>query len=120
MISVGNKIDKTENLDQILSKIKDEDIQLISCENGEGIENLIQKIDSKVIQKSGAKIRKLKLKHDSPALPYLYKNNFISPQNPPKPTEDGNHLLVHVLMNDDQFAKFRAHMPNKISKKNKN
>ena len=117
MISVGNKIDKTQDLDQILSKVKDENIQLISCETGEGVENLIKKIDSNVIEKSGAKIRKLKLKHDSLALPYLYKNNFISPHNPPKPTEGGNYLLVDVLMNDDQFATFRAHMPNKISKK---
>ncbi|KAE9552537.1 hypothetical protein FO519_004234 [Halicephalobus sp. NKZ332] len=117
MISVGNKIDRVESLDPILNKVKDEEIHLISCETGEGIEDLIKKIDSKVIEKTGAKVRKLKLRNDSPSLPYLYKNNFISPQNPPRPSEDGNFILVEVLMNDDQFSKFRSNIPNRISKK---
>uniref|UniRef100_A0AC34RN08 Uncharacterized protein n=1 Tax=Panagrolaimus sp. JU765 TaxID=591449 RepID=A0AC34RN08_9BILA len=101
----------------IKEKMNDEKLHFISCETGQGIENLIKEIDLQVLSRNGSKIRRLKLRHDSPSLPYLYKNNFISSTNLPTSTDDGKYLIVNVLMNDDQFSKFVSNIPNKISKK---
>uniref|UniRef100_A0A914PEX1 Uncharacterized protein n=1 Tax=Panagrolaimus davidi TaxID=227884 RepID=A0A914PEX1_9BILA len=93
MISVGNKIDKMEtNPAEMKEALKDERMRLISCESGDGIEKLINEID---------------------------QNHFISTNSPPIPSEDGKHLIVDVLMNDDQFSKFKVHLPNKLSKAKK-
>jgi GTP-binding protein HflX len=120
MISVGNKIDKMEtNPAEMKETLKDDRMRLISCESGDGIDKLINEIDQNVQEKTGARLRRLKLRPDSSSLPYLYKNHFISSNSPPIPSEDGKHLTVDVLMNDDQFSKFKVHLPNKLSKAKK-
>uniref|UniRef100_A0A7E4VI14 Hflx-type G domain-containing protein n=1 Tax=Panagrellus redivivus TaxID=6233 RepID=A0A7E4VI14_PANRE len=122
MLTVGNKIDKLDGgevcLDDVIEKHGDKDqLQLISCENGFGLDGLIEQIDQKVQSMTGARLRRLKLRPDSPALAYLYRHGFISPHSPPTPSDCEKFLIVDVLMNDDQFAKFRTHMPRKLKAK---
>ncbi|KAK5982392.1 Hflx-type G domain-containing protein, partial [Trichostrongylus colubriformis] len=45
----------------------------ISCKTSEGIDDLIEKVDKMVLQATGCKLRRLKLKCSSPAITYLYK-----------------------------------------------
>lgn len=54
----------------------------------------------------GSVVRHLKLHSGSPALPYLYRESLLISQ--PIPVDGDDFLLCKVVMDDAQFAKFRA------------
>ncbi|CAJ0589300.1 unnamed protein product [Cylicocyclus nassatus] len=75
----------------------------ISCKTSEGVDELIAKVDEKVLRSTGCKQRRLRLKYSSPAIPYLYKEGFVSKE----PATTDSHLVFDVFMNDAEFARFQ-------------
>uniref|UniRef100_F1KZZ6 GTP-binding protein 6 n=1 Tax=Ascaris suum TaxID=6253 RepID=F1KZZ6_ASCSU len=101
LIYVGNKCDKIDP--QLCHQ---PDVCYISCLNGSGIKQLIAEIDKRVMALRGSVVRHLKLHSGSPALPYLYRESLLISQ--PIPVDGDDFLLCKVVMDDAQFAKFRA------------
>lgn len=60
----------------------------------------------------GATVRRLKLLPHSDAIPYLHKYSFLVGK--PIPSKDNNYLFCNVIMDDDEFNRFKANF--KISK----
>ncbi|VDO31863.1 unnamed protein product [Onchocerca flexuosa] len=102
IIRVGNKIDKLNQLPP-----DEPNTYFVSCANGRGLVELMAAVDKKVLTISGKTIRRLKLRPHSEAFSYLCKYSFLVGQ--PVPSEDNNYLLCNVIMDDNEFSKFRAH-----------
>ncbi|KAK0410059.1 hypothetical protein QR680_004922 [Steinernema hermaphroditum] len=108
MISVGNKVDKLKDSSTI-EKLKDLGVtHFSSCVSGEGIPELITTIDEVYMKITGSRPRRLKLKPESKAIPYLYREQLVSSE--PYPSECGRFLVFDVFMSDEQMAKFQAHV----------
>ncbi|TKR61335.1 hypothetical protein L596_028455 [Steinernema carpocapsae] len=108
MISVGNKVDKLKD-DRIIEKLKDLGLEhFTSCVTSEGVGGLIRSVDEMALRITGSRLRKLKLKLDSKAIPYLYRERLISTD--PIPSDCGKFLFFDVFMSDDQMAKIQSHV----------
>uniref|UniRef100_A0A1I7VRG9 Hflx-type G domain-containing protein n=1 Tax=Loa loa TaxID=7209 RepID=A0A1I7VRG9_LOALO len=101
VIRVGNKIDKLSRL-----PADEPNTYFVSCADGRGLVELMAAVDKRVLTISGVTIRRLKLRPHSEAFSYLCKYSFLAGQ--PIPSEDNNYLLCNVIMNDNEFSKFRA------------
>ncbi|VDK29604.1 unnamed protein product [Gongylonema pulchrum] len=101
IIRVGNKIDK-------LSELPDSEpgTYLVSCTDGRGLIELIAAVDKKVLSIRGATVRRLKLRPHSKAISYLLKHSYLVGR--PTPSEDNNYLCCNIIMDDDEFSKFKA------------
>uniref|UniRef100_A0A915CKB9 Uncharacterized protein n=1 Tax=Ditylenchus dipsaci TaxID=166011 RepID=A0A915CKB9_9BILA len=118
MISVGNKIDCIEQsgVSSPAISVADEKMSLISCETSQGFPELIRRIDLAVQSITKSRLRRFRLPPNSKAIPYLYENDLVSSE--PVLSECGDFLLFDVVMNDDQFAKFRANTSLKLKRRN--
>uniref|UniRef100_A0AAF5Q567 GTP-binding protein HflX n=1 Tax=Wuchereria bancrofti TaxID=6293 RepID=A0AAF5Q567_WUCBA len=101
VIRVGNKIDKLCRLPP-----NEPNTYFVSCADGRGFVELLAAVDKRVLTISGVTIRRLKLRPHSEAFSYLCKYSFLVGQ--PIPSEDNNYLLCNVIMDDNEFSKFRA------------
>jgi len=116
MISVGNKIDTTTPKQKEMLILEgrvspegtsSESMIVISCRTGQGMSELLERVDKSVQQITGSRPRCLRLSPGSKSLSYLYEQNLVSV--PPKPSECGNYLFFDVVMNDAQMATLQAH-----------
>ncbi|KAM3717992.1 putative GTP-binding protein [Dirofilaria immitis] len=104
VIRVRNKIDKLSQLPP-----DEPNTYSVSCADGRGLIELMAAVDKKVLELTGVTIRRLKLRPYSEAFSYLSKYSFLVGQ--PVPTEDNDYLLCNVIMDDNEFNKFRANFP---------
>ncbi|KAK6758273.1 hypothetical protein RB195_015845 [Necator americanus] len=75
----------------------------ISCKTSNGVNDLIAKLDEMVLRATGCKLRRLRLKFSSPAIPYLYREGFVTKE----PHCTDSHLVFDVFMNDAEFSRFQ-------------
>ncbi|KAH7710202.1 GTP-binding protein HflX [Aphelenchoides avenae] len=111
MINVGNKVDRVIG-DSLPEKALSDDMCIISCRTGEGVNELIQRIDTAVIAINGGRLRRFHLHPHSKLIPYLYGEGLVSSE--PIPSEDGQKLTFDLYLNDQQLAKLQSHMTNSI------
>uniref|UniRef100_A0A914DBS3 Hflx-type G domain-containing protein n=1 Tax=Acrobeloides nanus TaxID=290746 RepID=A0A914DBS3_9BILA len=123
IIEVGNKVDRIENLEQVhhtfqFSKkveFPPPDLMLISCQTGLGFTDLIQSLDKHVMDITQSRMRRIKLKLNSPGIEYLYANKLVGKK--PVASECENFLVFDVVMNDNQFEKFQAFLGKELKLK---
>ncbi|PIC28353.1 hypothetical protein B9Z55_020304 [Caenorhabditis nigoni] len=100
MITVDNKIDKegAENIaDTSTNSIR------ISCKTGDGMQDLIDRINQKVTIATKCKTIRLRLDVRSPVIEWLYHNEFVVVE----PVADGNNLIFDVVMSESEIGRFR-------------
>ncbi|CAB3397729.1 unnamed protein product [Caenorhabditis bovis] len=90
VITVDNKIDKDNaaHVSDTGNKIR------ISCKTGEGMNDLVQLIDKKVVEATDCKTIRLRLDVRSPIIEYLYRNEFVVAE----PKEKDNTLIFDVVV----------------------
>uniref|UniRef100_A0A914ENY3 Hflx-type G domain-containing protein n=1 Tax=Acrobeloides nanus TaxID=290746 RepID=A0A914ENY3_9BILA len=123
IIEVGNKVDRIENLEQVhhtfqFSKkveFPPPNLMLISCQTGLGFMDLIQSLDKHVMDITQSRMRRIKLRLNSPGIEYLYANKLVGKK--PVASECDNFLVFDVVMNDNQFEKFQAFLGKELKLK---
>ncbi|KAI1717625.1 50S ribosome-binding GTPase domain-containing protein [Ditylenchus destructor] len=117
MITVRNKLDryKMENYGSVPEE--EPGSLLISCRTGDGIQDLVKRMDMAVMMLRGSKLRRLKLSPNSKVVPYLYDNGLVTKE--PEVSDCGNFLVFDVFMNDQQMAKFQKSVGTKFKAKEK-
>lgn len=96
MIIVDNKVDK-DGATETNNSIR------VSCRTGDGMLDLIDLINQKVILATNCKTIRLRLDVRSPVIEWLYHNDFVVVE----PVADGNNLIFDVVMSESEIGRFR-------------
>lgn len=102
IINVGNKIDlvpniSTENLDGSIKKV--------SSKTFNGIQDLVEEVERKVLETTGRKKITMRVKSGGSETPWLYKNAaVVSTRADPN---DEESILVDVIITESKMQQFR-------------
>ncbi|KAI6213888.1 hypothetical protein M3Y94_00204500 [Aphelenchoides besseyi] len=108
MIHIANKTDKLSagEVEQLKNQESSGKRFFVSCRNGLGLKSLVDQIDKIVQISTGIKMRKFRLKPNSPIVTYLYSEGLVAEE----PTAIEGDLLFCVSMSDQQLARLKARM----------
>ncbi|CAF0786977.1 unnamed protein product [Brachionus calyciflorus] len=111
MLTVYNKIDKVKHF----PKSSDTERIMISCKKGDGLIELRNLIEKKILKKLGYLEITLRVAQGSEEFSYLYKNSIVKEVS--ECDQDSNFVNLKVLFNKSNALKFIKIYPNvKISK----
>lgn len=103
IITVGNKADL---VDSKSSKLP-EDIDLISSTTGEGIENLLEKVEKRLLELTNRTKMIMKVPMGGEEMQWLYKNSAVTDSE--ADPEDSQQILLHVVISNAKIQQFKHH-----------